>query len=100
MIYLFSVEDRFSIKGLGIVLAPGIPDAKNLSNIRKGSRIQLRKPDLTTIDTFIKDLEMIRRSPDVHREDCGTGVLPPQGFHKFDIPLGTEVHLMEDPDKS
>lgn len=54
MTYLFSVEDRFSIEGRGTVLAPGIPRGRDIPTVRDGAKIQLRKPDLTVVNTFIK----------------------------------------------
>lgn len=95
MTYLFSVEDRFSIDGRGTVLAPGIPRDRDLPIVRDGARIQLRKPDLTVIDTFLR-IEMIRYLPDVPPEKRTTPILLPKDIHKFDIPIGTEVYLVDD----
>jgi len=96
MTYLFSVEDRFSIRGRGTVLAPGIPRNLNLPTIRDGAKIQLRKPDLTIVYTFIKAIEMIRYRPEVPPEKRTIPILLPKDIHKFDVPIGTEVYLVED----
>ena len=99
MTYLFSVEDRFSIEGRGTVLAPGIPRGRDFPAVRDGAKIQLRKPDLTVVDTYIKAIEMIRYRPDVPPEKRTTPILLPRDLHKFDIPIGTEVYLVDDEDK-
>jgi hypothetical protein len=96
MTYLFSVEDRFAIEGRGVVLAPGIPRDLNLPGIRDGARIQLRKPDLTVVDTFIRSIEMIRYRPEVPPEKRTIPILLPKRFHKFDVPIGTEVFLHDE----
>jgi len=100
MTYLFSVEDRFSIEGRGTVLAPGIPRNRDLPIVRDGARIQLRKPDLTIVDTFIKAIEMIRYRPDVPAEKRTTPILLPKDFHNHDVPIGTEVYLVDDEDQT
>ncbi len=96
MTFLFTVEDRFTIEGRGVILTPGIPCQTNLPVVRDGARICLRRPDLSTTDTFIRSLEMIRYRPDVPSEKRTIPILLPKGFHKFDIPIGTEVFLLDE----
>ncbi len=100
MIFLFSVEDRFSIEGRGIVLAPGIRRNQDLPIVRDGAKIRLRKPDLTIVDTFIKAIEMIRYRPEVPPEKRTVPILLPKDFHKFDVPIGTDVYLVGDEDQT
>ena len=96
MTYLFSVEDRFSIEGRGVILVPGIPRDPGLPVVRDGARIQLRKPDLTVVDTFIRSLEMIRYRPELPPDKRTIPILLPKDFHKFDVPIGTEVFLHDE----
>ena len=98
MTFLFSVEDRFTIEKRGIILAPGIPRNVDLPNIRDGAKIQLRKPDLTIVDTFIETIEMIRFRPEVPPEKRTIPILLPENIHKFDVPIGTEVYLLDETD--
>ena len=90
--YIFTVEDRFSIDGRGVVLVPGIPWVGDFE-ISKGQAIKIIKPDLTEVDTFIKDVELIRFSRPVVPEERSAPILLPKDFNKFDIPVGSEVHL-------
>ena len=96
MTYLFSVEDRFSIEGRGVILVPGIPRDPTLPIVRDGARIQLRKPDMTVIDTYIRSIEMIRHRPEVPPNKRTIPILLPKDFHKFDVPIGTKVFLHDE----
>ena len=77
---LFTVEDRFLITGLGIVLAPGL--GKTMAKVN--DKIRLIKPDKTTIDTTIQGIIFETK-----------GILIGAHLTKADIPIGTEVWLVE-----
>jgi len=98
MLHLFTVADRFQIEGRGCVLAPGLPIDAGSPNLRKGARIRLRTPAGTETDTFIKDLEMIsyRHRP----EKISIPILLPKDITKKDVPVGTEVFLIEEKDET
>jgi len=96
MTYLFSVEDRYAIEGRGVILVPGIPRDPNLPVVRDGAKIQLRRPDLTVVDTFIRSLEMIRYRPELPPDKRTVPILLPKDFHKSDVPIGTEVFLHDE----
>ena len=96
MEFLFTVVDRFAIEGRGVVLVPGIPHARESSAIRKGAAVRLRKPDLTQHDTEIRDLEMLNYRPNMPLEQRSTPILLPKDIHKFDVPIGTEVYLLDE----
>jgi len=90
-LFLFTVEDRFSIEGRGVVIVPGIP-WKGGPVVKKGDPLILRTPLGEIIETFVRDLEMISPRPGgviFH----SSPVLLPSDLHKFDIPIGTEVFL-------
>jgi hypothetical protein len=93
MLHLFTVADRFQIEGRGCVLVPGLPTDPGSPNLRKGARIRLRTPTGAETDTFIKELEMIsyRQRP----EKICIPILLPKDIAKEDVPVGTEVLLIE-----
>jgi hypothetical protein len=94
MLHLFTVADRFQIEGRGCVLVPGLPTEPGSPNVRNGARIRLRTPDGRETDTFIKAIEMIsyRKKP----EKICVPILLPQDITKEDVPVGTEVLLLEE----
>jgi hypothetical protein len=77
---LLTVEQVFLITGRGIVVLPGLGD----NVVRVGTRVRLVRPDKSTLDTNI----------------CGIGfntldiLLGPE-VRKEDVPIGTEVWLIE-----
>ena len=75
------------------MLAPGVPTEPGVPDVSRGDRIRLRKPNGKEIDTFIKEIEMIcyRKRP----EKICIPILLPKDFTKDDIPVGTEVFLLE-----
>ena len=91
---LFTVADRFYIEGRGCVLVPGVSTDSSITGLRQGTRIRLRTPSGKEIDTFIKDLEMI-----THRQEepakIAAPVLLPKDIAKEDVPVGTEVLLLD-----
>jgi hypothetical protein len=92
MIALFTVADRFQIRGRGCVLVPGPSTEVGSPVIRVGDAIQLCTPDGRTIDTHIRGIEMINylRKP----EKITAPILLPANLSKDDVPVGTEVLLM------
>lgn len=91
-IFLFTITDRFSIEGRGVVVVPGIPWAKGTPAVRKGDPLILRTPLGEVIETELRDIEMISYRPDAKRLEA-TPILLPKKLHKCDIPIGTEVYL-------
>jgi hypothetical protein len=88
MTFLSSVKAVFEIEGRGCVIVPGVPPDDRFA--RKGSPIELRKPDGSAVRAEIVEMEMLR----------GTGpesqfrpILLPRNFSKSDVPVGTEVWL-------
>lgn len=91
--FLFTITDRFSITGHGVVIIPGIP-SKGVPLVKRGDPLILRTPLGEIIEAAIRDLEMIRYGPGAEGIDAtAVAVLLPSTFHKFDIPIGTEVFL-------
>lgn len=89
--YLFTVTDRFSLPGRGLVIVPGIP-WEGSPPIKRGAPLVLRTPLGDVIETSIRDLEFIRYMPG-RVMNRAMPVLLPKDIHKFDIPIGTEVFL-------
>lgn len=48
------------------------------------------------MDTFIRSIEMIRYRPEVPPDKRTIPILLPKEFHKFDVPIGTEVFLYDE----
>jgi hypothetical protein len=81
---LFVVEDTFSIKGRGLVPAPGIVPLGE-EQFRLGDPLLLKRPDGTSISTTIAGLEFFCPNP------RGVIGILLKGFAKEDVPVGTEV---------
>ncbi|EEF59008.1 hypothetical protein [Pedosphaera parvula] len=94
MLRLFIVADRFQIAGRGCVLVPGLPCEPGDPIVHRGARIRLRTPTGREIDTFVKELELIsyRKRP----QKFAAPVLLPHDIMKDDVPVGTEVLLLEE----
>ena len=94
MLHLFTVADRFQIEGRGCVLVPGLSTDLGSPILSSGARIRLRTPAGKDIDTTIKAIELIsyRKKP----EKICVPVLLPNGLTKEDVPVGTEVLLLEE----
>jgi len=88
--FLFTVTERFSITGRGVVIVPGIP-WKGVPLVKRGDPLILRTPLADVIETSVGDVEMIHGPGPGGIE--AYPVLLPSTFHKFDIPIGTEVFL-------
>jgi hypothetical protein len=94
MLHLFTVADVFTIEGRGCVLIPGLPTEPGSPNVKRGARIRLRTPAGGVIDTSVRAIEMISylKRP----EKICMPILLPDGIAKDDVPVGTEVLLLED----
>ena len=94
MLHLFTVADRFQIEGRGCVLVPGLSTDPGSPNLQRGARIRLRTPTGSETDTFIKEFEMISYRP--RPEKICIPVLLPKDISKEDVPVGTEVLLIDE----
>jgi hypothetical protein len=94
MLHLFTVADTFQIEQRGCVLVPGLPTEPGAPIVRTGARIRLRTPVGREIDTTVKAIELInyRKRP----EKICIPVLLPSDVTKNDVPIGTEVFLLEE----
>lgn len=91
-VFLFAVEDRFSIEGRGMILFPGIP-WECTTTVKLGDPLVLRTPLGEIIETSVGEFPSIRRCGADGKLKRTTPVSLPAGFHMFDIPIGTEVFL-------
>ena len=94
MLHLFTVADTFQIEGRGCVLVPGLPCEPGDPNVNRGARIRLRAPCGREIDTFVKEIEMI--SYRTRPAKIAAPILLPHDLTKDDVPVGTEVLLLEE----
>ena len=77
---LFTVKETFLLTGLGIVLTPGLGDKM----VRVGQNIRLIRPDRSIIHTTIQGITFETKD-----------ILLGGQLTKEDIPIGTEVWLIE-----
>ena len=94
MLHLFTVADVFMIEGRGCILVPGLRTEPGSANVNQGARIRLQAPAGKIIDTSIKAIEML--SYRVRPEMIFWPILLPDDIAKNDVPIGTEVYLLED----
>jgi hypothetical protein len=94
MLHLFTVADRFQIENLGCILVPGLSTESGAPSLRIGARIRLHTPEGREIDTSIKDFAMI--SYQTMPEKLTVPVLLPKDLSKDDVPVGTDVLLLEE----
>lgn len=89
---VLTVEDTFQLPTIrGLVVVPGPVQAEWKGSARH--RVELRKPDGSTCDAMLTlHLEFTRPRAKVPRLAC---VL--EGLRKDDVPIGTEVWLLEEP---
>jgi hypothetical protein len=83
------IAETFQITGRGLVIVFDVPVFRLLVN----DPIQLRTPDGRIFDTHVGGIEMIC-GPKVDRSRMHPIVLPP-GFSKQDVPIGTELWLVQ-----
>ena len=94
MVHLFTVMDRFQIEGRGCVLIPGVSCEPGDPVVRLGDRIRLRMPTGSDLDTTVRGIEHIRYAK--RPEKITFPVLLPENITKNDVPVGTEVLLLEE----
>jgi len=94
MVHLFTVMDRFQIEGRGCVLIPGVSCEPGDPVVRLGDRIRLRMPAGSDLDTTVRGIEHIRYAK--MPEKITFPVLLPENITKDDVPVGTEVLLLEE----
>ena len=83
------IVDTFQIEGRGFVIAFDAPVFRLLVN----DPIQLRTPDGRILNTHVGGIEMVC-GPKIDRSRMHPILLPP-GFSKQDVPIGTEVWLVQ-----
>ncbi|MGC4033915.1 MAG: hypothetical protein QM754_19715 [Tepidisphaeraceae bacterium] len=86
--FLFAVEDRFLIRGRGLVLAPGVC-VSNPHKLVAGDRLLLKAVDGLAIQTTLAGLEHLDPNP---RQLLPLLVNDPDAI---DVPIGTEVWLID-----
>lgn len=86
---LFTVTDRFLIRGRGVVVFPGIATT-DTAPIKIGDPILLKRPDGTTLPWTIGGIEMISGSPKLFEVRREMPILL-TGLDKEDVPVGTEI---------
>ena len=82
------------IEGRGCILVPGLPTEPGSPNVDRGARVQLQTPAGKIIDTNISSIELI--SYRVRPEKICLPISLPDDIAKSDVPIGTEVFLLED----
>jgi hypothetical protein len=93
MTLLSTIESVFEISGRGCVIVPGISESvRGDLVVRQGAAIELRKPDGTVTRTRIVALELLSGP---NRRHC-TPILLPTDLSKDDLPIGTEVWLLDE----
>src|SRR5262245_1729904 len=90
---LFTVEDRFLIRGRGLILVPGLP-ARSGDQFRAGDSIVLNRPDGSRLPWTIGALEMIFEQPVRPPSERNVAILL-LGLGKDDVPVGTEVWTVD-----
>jgi len=86
---LFTVADRFLIRGRGLVVVPGIPTSY-ADRFPVGDVILLKRPDGSTLEWTIGGIEMsiVNRHP---YESSREVPILLTGLGKEDVPVGTEI---------
>jgi hypothetical protein len=91
--FLFTVEDAYQITGRGCVIVSSQPHSGVNFRLKARDQIQLRNPDGRVTETYIAAIEIL----------CGPQVtnhmalMLPSDITKLDVPKGTEIWLMKDP---
>jgi len=91
MTLLFKVEDVFDLSGRGCVLAPQIFSNVDVK-VHAKDQLQLRTPDGKVLDTHIASIELGKPQDG---SPCRAFIMLPRELGKEDIPIGTEVWLVE-----
>ncbi len=82
-IFLFKVEDRFTINGHGLILTPGLGD--NVKFVTTGTKIKLIRPNKSELITVIDGIIF----------EGNHDILISREFTKENVPVGTEVWTNE-----
>ena len=80
----------FEIYGRGCVIVPVIAEEADFK-IRPRDAIQLRTPDGRTLNTHIGSVEFL--TPEMG--GCRMAILLPTDIQKQDVPIGSDVWLMQ-----
>lgn len=88
-ILLFTVEEVFYIKDLGVVLYPGI--SYSGPHAKVGQQITLLRPDGQEVKTTIKGFPMINRKD--HNDSVA--IVLPKNIKADAIPAGSQVWLTD-----
>jgi hypothetical protein len=83
---LFVVEERFQLTSIGLVLTPGLGD--NPHNVTIGAPIKLIRPDKSEIISVLAGIMFVE----------ARHISLPQSIKKEDVPVGTEVWLLNNYD--
>jgi hypothetical protein len=91
---LSTVEDSFQIEGRGCVVA--LKPLQDIGRrVHRREPIRLVKPDGSTVDTLIGEIEIVSRRRLPTADDLVAFTLP-EVASKSDVPNGTEVWLLND----
>lgn len=91
---LFTVTDRFEIRGRGVILTPGVP----VEHARPGLEVEIVRPDgarrrVTCYpEIFVHFLTLEAEE----RWRCGPRPIYVTGLTPEDVPLGAEVYAVDD----
>jgi hypothetical protein len=88
----FTVEDRFLIRGRGLILVPGLPVGCE-SRYRIGDPIVLQRPDGTRLAWAIGGLEIWSSKTPLRPPREWTVPILLMGLEKADVPIGTVVRI-------
>jgi len=86
---LFAVEDRFLVRGRGLILVPGLPPG-SADRFRAGDPILLKRPDGSHLPWTIGALELLIEQPFRPPLERHVPILR-LGLGKDEVPVGTEV---------
>ncbi|HRH41534.1 MAG TPA: hypothetical protein PKY82_07825 [Pyrinomonadaceae bacterium] len=88
---ILTVEDTFLIIGRGLVIAGWEED---YPKIKIGDWVEIVRPDATKLKTQISGIEWIR-SPIAEPNRKPVGLMLKDIFKKEDVPIGSEIYVLE-----
>lgn len=88
LLFLFEIEDVFSIPGRGCVIVPGIPYSF-AGDVRADAHILIETPSGSRLETTIAAFEMINRGKPVEHAPFSL----PRTITKEQLPVGSRVYL-------
>jgi hypothetical protein len=86
---LFTVTNRFNVKGRGVVLLPGLKPIDE-KRFQVGDAIRLKRPDGVELTVPIAGLELPHPNP---KYEC---LVLLHELDQEDVPIGTEVWSVEE----